>query len=169
MSRYRLFTVIALALLMTPLALLAQPQEAWESMGEPGRPRHRAFEQRFEAIAEYLELSEEQAVQCQALFQQHRDEAQMRHQRAAELRQEFRELAAATNPDLEKLGGVALEMHRQMESLRGSKEQLVADVEALLTPEQVEKFEAFLAARDVVGPRHGRQGPGRFRNRRPVD
>jgi Spy/CpxP family protein refolding chaperone len=169
MIRFKLFTVIALGLLATPVALLAQPRRAWESTDEAGWPRHRAFEQRFEAIAEYLELSEEQAVQCQALFQQHREEAQMRHQTAAELRQEFRELAAASDPDLEGLGAVALEMHRQMESLRGLKEQLAADVEAVLTPDQVEKFEAFRAARDVAGPRHGRHGPGRFGDRPPID
>lgn len=169
MFHYKLITVIALTLLAAPLALTAQPQKAWEPFGEPAGPRHRAFEQRFQGLADYLELSEEQVVQCQALFQQHREEAELRHRRAAELRQEFRDLAAATSPDLETIGGVALEMHREMESLRGLREQFVSDVEALLTPDQIEKFEAFRAARDVVGPRRGGHGRGRFGDRPPVD
>ena len=111
---------------------------------------------RMARLAEYLDLSESQIAEWQAVQDQHFEGVPDRLEvssNVADWREEFRALAAEETPDLELLGRLALDIHRAQESFRESRQQLTDELERILTPEQAEKFEALEAARDISGHR----------------
>lgn len=139
----------------------AQPPEFTAFGSDEGPRSERWQERRMSHVSEYLELSESQAAEWQAILDQHLEGAPDRQQvfkSIADRREEFRILAAEESPDLELLGQLALEIHRAHESLRASREQLDDELQRILTPEQSEKLEALEAARDISGHR-GRKSP----------
>ena len=66
-------------------------------------------------------------------------------------------LAGTQDPDLTELGSLALTMHRGAEAMRNGRTGLNAELASILTPDQLEKFEALETARETVRPR-GRKG-----------
>ena len=149
---------ILVTIVMTTSGTWAQPPDAFYPGDE--RPRHDRWQgDRMARIAEYLELSESQAAEWQATTEQHLEAVQSQRSRIESLRDEFRRLADQTNPNLEHLGQIALDLHREAETVRSSRGQLKSEFETILTPEQAERFEALAAAREIAGPggRHGRR------------
>lgn len=158
---------ITLALIaVAVLASWAQPPDFPSFGGEEGSRFEHWQEGRMARMVEYLELSESQTAEWRAILRSHSATAPDRlevFKSADTWREEFRVLAAEENPDLEQLGQLALDIHRAHEFVRTSRQQLVSELQTILTPEQAEKLEALEAARDFSAPR-GRQGP---RHRRP--
>jgi Spy/CpxP family protein refolding chaperone len=157
MLKKRYMTILATIALATS-ATWAQPPDA----SYPGeeRPRHDRWQgDRMTRIAEYLELSDSQATEWEAMTDQHLDTVRSQRSRIESLRDEFRSTADQANPDLEQLGRVALDLHREMEAARSSRGQLQAELVTILTPEQAERYEALAAARKIAGPdgHHGRR------------
>lgn len=117
-------------------------------------------ESRMDRMVEYLELSESQVAQWQSILESRASAVPDRQEVAENLaawQEEFRTLANQENPDLEQLGQIALDIHRAHESRRDSRNQLLSDLQTVLTPEQSEKLEALRAAKEFAAP-HGRQG-----------
>lgn len=135
---------------------LAQPPGSGPFGGDEGSRGAAWQADRMARVAEYLELSESQIAEWQAVQNQHFEGVQDRREvssNVAAWRDEFRALAAEETPDLEHLGQLALDIHRAHESVRESRQQLTDELERILTPEQAEKFEALEAARDIAGHR----------------
>lgn len=157
-------TLIAVA----ALAGWAQPPDSPSFGGAEGDSFERWQEGRLVRMIEYLELSESQTIEWQAIVDRHTETAPDRGEMFKSVgawREEFRVLAADDNPDLERLGQLALDIHRAHESIRGSREQFHTELQTVLTPEQADKLEALEAARDFSGrrgrkaPRHRRSSP----------
>ncbi|NHZ73245.1 MAG: periplasmic heavy metal sensor [Nitrospirae bacterium] len=150
--------VTVIGLMILPLALYAQPPGAGGFHG-PEEGHFPGGERRLEAAADYLELTDGQRVEWEGILDSHRETVRQEWQDRADLRQQFRDLAEAENPDLTELGSLALTMHRRTEAMRSGRSDLNDQLASILTPDQVEKFEALKAARDTVHPRGKRGRP----------
>jgi Spy/CpxP family protein refolding chaperone len=142
------------------MASWAQPPEAGAFSLDEDTRFGRFREERIERMVEFLELSESQTSEWQALVES-RTQSPSDHRAMAEQleswRLEFDRLAEQEDPDLERLGQLALDIHQAHAARRASREQLIDELQAILTPEQLEKLEALRATRDFVEPR-GRKG-----------
>jgi len=152
------FTVIGLMIL--PMALCAQPPAAGDFHG-PEEERRAGGDRRLEAAVDYLELTDGQRVEWDGILENHRQTVRQEWQDLAELRQQFGDLAETENPDLTELGSLALTMHRRAEAMRGGRSELSDQLASILTPDQVEKFEALKTARETIRPRGKRGRPHR--------
>lgn len=112
---------------------------------------------RFEKMANYLELDEQQAEQWMGIVEHHFQQAASHRDAIAELRSDFRQHAEMDDPDLDTLGRIALDIYTEMEATRVEREQMQSDLESILTPAQLHRFEAFRTAREFSGP--GPRGP----------
>ena len=135
----------------------------------PGDDDARFSERRAERLAkmtEYLELSDAQVDQWQEITALHQETMRSRWERIGDLRDEFGALADQEDPNLEQIGQIALDLHREMESGRASREGLLTELETILTPDQSERLEALKTARELGGERRHRgprDGEGRPR------
>lgn len=154
-----------LAVLAGAAVLLAQPGPRGDCpMGGPLAGRF--VEERFDRLADYLELSEAQRAEGEALRDRVFADARERIERAEAGFETIREMAAAEDPDPTAIGELVLRMHRDREAMREAHDAWRAELVALLTPEQVERFEAWEAARPWGdhrfgphrGPHHGPHG-----------
>ena len=119
---------------------------------------------RLEKMTEYLELSDAQATEWQAIGEQHTEAMVAHRERVGALREQFRQLAEHDDPDLEQVGQIALDLHREMETASSSRGELIQELEQILTPEQAERLTALRAAREMSGDR-GHRGPRGSKNR----
>ena len=155
---------LSITLTLTAVAVLAswaQPPDSPSFGGEEGDRFERLQEDRMVRMIEYLELSESQTIEWQAIADRHTETAPDRGEMFKSIgtwREEFRVLAADDNPDLERLGQLALDIHTAHESLRASREQFHTELQTVLTPEQADKLEALEAAKEFSG-RRGRKSP----------
>lgn len=160
-------TLIALMLgLTTALAGWAQPSDSAVFPGDGPREPGRWHAQRMERMVEYLELSESQTLEWQAILDAHRTAAPDRQQTEEMVeawQEEFRTLADQAEPDLERLGQLALDIHRSRESRSLSRERLFTELRSVLTPEQSDKLDALQAARELSHPRRDGRGPRQHR------
>lgn len=144
----RPITVLVLAgvaALSVAAILVAEPGHG--RRGEMGPAAERFLEHRFERLAEYLELSEAQRAEAEALREQWFGDARERHEAMAASFEKVREMAAAENPDATAIGELVIQMHREREAMKAAHEGYRAELTKLLTPEQAEKLEAWEAAR----------------------
>ena len=152
---------IALLAAMLCIPAIAQPPDFAVYPGEetPGHGRFR--EDRLARMVEYLELSDAQATEWEAIAARHQETARARFEHIGKLRNEFRSLAEQDNPNLEQVGQIALELHREMETARSSRGEVFEELQEILTPEQAERLQALKAAREFSEERgrRGRRGP----------
>ncbi|MEJ2084881.1 MAG: Spy/CpxP family protein refolding chaperone [Acidobacteriota bacterium] len=146
--------LIAIFIELLPFALSAQPfgRDPEDSMHGEWNPGSR-----LEKMARFLELDEQQAEQWLQIVERHFAQASSHQDSIAELRRQFRQQAKLDEPDLNALGRIALDIHNEMETTRLEREQMKSDLESILTPDQLDRFEAFRTAREFAGPRP--QGP----------
>ena len=148
--------LVATLLGFAAFSLSAQPPDS--RLGDPST-REWDHSKRFERIAEFLELSTDQAEQWMAIVDEQQSRGNLRRVEIADLRAQFDELADQDPPDFDQLGRVALEIHHEIEAVRRERDQIKVDLELLLTPEQVERFQELHASRESPGA--GQGGPRR--------
>ncbi|MDH3402932.1 MAG: periplasmic heavy metal sensor [Acidobacteriota bacterium] len=156
-----LWTGLALALGITAAASAGDGhgRHGRGFFGDPARMEEHHAE-RFERVAAFLDLSEQQVDQWQTLHAGRVEAMQARHEELEALHERIRELAEAADPDAAAVGELVIEAHRKMAAARAEGEALHAEALALLTPEQRERFEAMQHLRG--GPRgDGPWGHGR--------
>ena len=149
--------IAAIGLVALPIALIAQPSGRERFPGEEEEGRLPGAERRLEAAADYLELTDGQRVEWEEILDLHRETVRQEWQELAEVRQQFRTLADTENPDLSELGALALTLHRGTEAMHDRRSRLDDELASILSPDQVEKFEALKTARETVRPR-GKRG-----------
>lgn len=158
-----------LAVLATAAALLAQPGPGRHCpMGAAmhGPMAERFLEHRFDRLADHLELSEAQRVETEALRERLLADIEERIGEARSGFETIHEMAAAEDPDPTAIGELVIRMHRDRQALREAHEAYRAELVGLLTPEQVERLEAWEAAHpwgehrfgSHRGPHHGPHG-----------
>lgn len=113
-----------------------------------------------ERLAEYLELDESQRIEWQTLREEHRAALEPVLAEMKANRESLRTLLESDAADPTTVGEIVLAGRDLKNQLKAAREQLDADLVAVLTAEQQEKFEAFKAAAGERGPRgRGRRGP----------
>jgi Spy/CpxP family protein refolding chaperone len=120
--------------------------------------REEMAERHFDRLAEFLELSDTQREQIEALHQEILGEVPARF---AALRENFarvHEMAGAEAPDPMAIGELVIAMHREHESIEADRDRFHEEAAKLLTPEQAERFEAWQAARPWPGEDGGPMG-----------
>lgn len=168
--KQKCFALAVMLVLGACTVLWAQPPDPGLDSRHSGPFASHWQTERWQRVAEYLKLAPDQQSEWQRLLQSHRDQVAARWQRLGDLRVQFRGLAAESSPDLEQLGQVALDIHREMEIARSADEDLTAALESVLTPEQLESFMSLRAARRLMRPQRGHEGrPHRRQLARPVE
>jgi Spy/CpxP family protein refolding chaperone len=140
--------------------LSAQPPDFAVYPGDQESRLAERHDERLARITDYLELSEAQVGEWQEIAARHHEQAGQRRDRIASLREEFRTLAEQETPNLEQLGQTALDLHREMETMRTGRDEIMAEIETILTPEQSEKLAALKAARELGADRGHRRPRG---------
>ena len=156
----RILNLAAIGALILTCALVAQPPGG-EGFMRPESGRSPGGERRLEAAAEYLQLTDDQRVEWQGILAQHRETVRREWQELADLRERFRFLAETQDPDLAELGSLALTMHRRSEAMRDLRFSLDERLTSILTPDQLERYEALETARETVRSRGHRGRPHR--------
>ena len=156
--------LVAAVLVLVALGpLTAQQQGFGKNRDARGPGGERPGAGRLESVAQELDLSDEQSAKWQATIDEHFQSREATRKQMGELREEFNRLAETENPDLERLGEIALTLHREVRNTRPDRQQLITDLKAILTPEQVEQFDSLVASRQFAGPRERpmrRERPG---------
>jgi len=148
MNMRKITLLAAAALILVALRpVTAQSQGFARPRDGRGPGGERTGAARLEALAEELDLSEEQAAKWQATIDEHFQSREATHKQIADLREEFNRLAETENPDLERLGEIALILHREVRDTRPLRQQLVTELKEILTPEQMELFDTLVASR----------------------
>ena len=124
-----------------------------ERPGGPGRPGR--GEARFERMAEYLGLSEEQQATWKSLHEQEKTEMEPLMQQGRELHQRLRAAMDAQNPDPAAVGAATLALKQHREKVKAAHEAFGERLKGVLSDEQKAKFEAFKTAHRGD---HGRRG-----------
>jgi Spy/CpxP family protein refolding chaperone len=143
-----------LAVLAAGAVLVAQPGPGHH--GPMGPMAERFVEHRFDRLADHLELSDAQRVEAEALRERLFADVKERIATAGTTFETIHEMAGAENPDATAIGELVIQMHRDREAMREAHDAFRAELVALLTPEQVERLEAWEAAH----PWGEHRGPG---------
>ena len=114
-----------------------------------------------ERLARYLELDESQRAEWQAIREDGREEAKAIFDELRANRESLRALLEAGGADPAEVGQIVLDGHALEQSMRVFREGVDEKLAAVLTSEQVDKWEAYKAARETRGPRGHRRGPRR--------
>ena len=109
-------------------------------------------------IAEHLGLSDEQKAQWKAIHEKARVTGEPLMKAAGEARQSFDKALQTDNADATTVGQAALAMKAAQTNVEAHHKGIFAEVKAILTPEQLAKFEE--AQSRVRRPGPGGFGPG---------
>jgi len=154
-----LFTIAAAALLVAPA--LAQP-------GPMGRGGHGPHEpgMGLDRMIRHLDLTEEQRQQLEQLQARHRDATRAVRDQLRAAHERFAELAHAETLDEAALREAAAEMAELRSEMMLSRVSMRREVDAILTPEQLEQLQQMRQGRrhgpGGRGPGRGGQGPHGF-------
>lgn len=137
--------------------------------GEDGDPAlfERFHDRRLEHLAGFLDLTEQQVAQWQAVHESRRGAMEGHRESLHALHGRIDELAGAEDPDAAAVGELVIEAHRRRQAVRAEVEAVHEELMSLLTPEQRDRFEAMRepgSDHDLRG-RHGRRGGHRPRFR----
>ena len=152
MRRRNVTMIAAVALLVTAFAWAQVPP------GQGGPPGDRPHQGK-NILFEFLQLSEAQITAWESLVQSHRDANQPLQEQMRGLHEELRTALEADTKDANLIGSIMISIEELRDELMASRETLEASLEALLTPDQLIRYEAFRAAQAMFGLRQG-PGPG---------
>jgi len=168
MTHRKTITLIALALLtLLPLAALAQPGQGRGpggpggrgGPGGPGGPGRHMF-----PPPGYLDLTEDQIEASQAIRETVRAELDGTRETGRALREQLHAALEGDNPDATAIGQLAIDLHALRTQTRSVLEDAESQFAALLTAEQLEKWENFKELRaNRRGPRHHERAREGFR------
>lgn len=128
------------------------PHAAFGPGGQDGPPRFL-----LPRIAELLDLTDAQIAQAKALLEELKVSGEPLREQGEALRAELRELLEGNAPDATAVGTLVIELHGLAEEGRALRDQFEGDFAAILTPEQLERWELAKDLRGFIGGPHGRR------------
>lgn len=147
-SRIGVAAVLILAALTATAAWSQGPQKRFA-----GGPRHQAAR-----LVEFLELTDTQKADWKAVHQAQSGVMKELQTRMAENRKSLHEALESDNPNPTEIGELTLAGRDLRSEAEGNRQELRASLEAILTSEQIERWEAYDAANGDRRSR-GRRGP----------
>jgi len=159
-QREHIFGAAAAALLLLAWSSTAATPAERRGPGGPGG--HGPGVQMLERAGRALQLTEQQQQQAHQLFESRRAEMDALHAQMRGAHERFEAALEAKSPDVNRVGQIAIEQHRLRQKGQALHEELSKAFQALLTPEQQQKFELLKAMRegDGDGPHRGPFGHG---------
>ncbi len=137
-TRLGLFRLIPAALLIAGIAASSLAQDA------PGR--RRASQQRFPLCLMVLDLTAEQRTEVHAILQAAWPDLRVRVAAVATSGEVLRAALHAEPADACTVGAAALDVEAAVQAVREGRDALKAQLAAVLTPEQLARFEGCLDA-----------------------
>lgn len=114
---------------------------------DPGRMRgHHRGPMDVDRLARFLDLTAAQKTQVQQLQERTRESLEPLFTEHRQLREQVRSLLDS-NADATTVGKAVIAAHQQGDRIRAARDQHEAELEALLTPEQRERWSALKEAR----------------------
>ena len=117
---------------------------------------------RIERLVEYLDLSDAQKVQIEESMASHHEDRQATAETLRATNQALQGMLESGSPDATAIGTKVIEIHGLRQQMGADQAARMTALRELLTPEQVEKLDALMAARDFArgdrGPRGERKG-----------
>jgi Spy/CpxP family protein refolding chaperone len=126
-------------------ALLVFPLAAQAQQNRHRRPRCHDLR----AIARFLQLSEQQVEQARAIYQEFRETVEPLREQIPPLREELSTLLEGENPAAAEVGQIVVDIDALHDQVEDAKEAADAEFEALLTEEQLARWQEF---QDVCRP-----------------
>jgi Spy/CpxP family protein refolding chaperone len=169
----QLTMVAAVALMLAPTVLSAQPHSergmrpgsdgALSNGGDPSA--------RMERLIEYLDLSDAQRVQIEESMIEHRESRQALSQSMRARNESLQAMLESATPDATAIGNSVLERHELRKQMTAHQEAQISALRQMLTPEQAEKFDALMSAREFTRGEGGGRGQrkGRHSGQKPTD
>jgi Spy/CpxP family protein refolding chaperone len=124
-------------LFLLALPLLAQPPAGNRGPRDPESILHNP-----RALARYLKLTPAQVTAAQKLFDELKATVEPLRQAQQGLRDDLRDQLEAASPNACEVGQAALAVHANREKIEAAFETFDTKFSALLTPEQLAKYEA---------------------------
>jgi Spy/CpxP family protein refolding chaperone len=143
MNPRKTIAVVLLALLILPVLAAAAP-----GRGGPG-PEEILRNPRL--LARYLKLTEAQAAQLRTFSAELKTSLEAIRTARRPLEQSFHTLITATSPNACAVGDAALALHANSEQAKAALETFDDKFSAILTPEQLARYEALKAAAHALG------------------
>jgi Spy/CpxP family protein refolding chaperone len=150
---------------LVALPLLAQPPGGGPGPGVGGpEGAHGPGGFPLRGLAAFLDLTEQQIEDARALLEDLAAELRPLAEEARAVREELAALLDAADPDPAEVGALVVELHGIGDEMKAARDDFDAAFSALLTPDQLERWEVLKEARGLFrgqGRRghHGR-GPG---------
>ena len=168
MTRTTAFTALMAFFMLTGVAV-AQPA-GFEPPGRdgfgPGDERH--HERRLEAMTEYLDLTEAQVYEWETLAESQRESRGASFDALRDGHEAVQELLDSEAPDATRVGQLVIDLHEQRLSIHAQRESDLEALKQILTPDQVEKLDAMMAAKEF-GRERGHRGRGQRSGDRSAD
>lgn len=152
MKNPRILTTVVLTALIAALALPALAQAAEAARG----PNPAELLNNPRALARYLRLTPEQVETFRQLRQELQNTLRPLHEQQRELRGQLRDQLEAASPDACAIGETSIDLHEVGEQIRAALERFDEQFSAILTPEQLARYEALKElARQLRGGEDG--------------
>jgi len=132
---------LALAMLLTPALLLADPGNGSRNGPSPDQILHNP-----RLLARYLHLTPEQATQAKALFATLAAALKGVHDQEKPLQDQLEGLLAGSNPSACDVGAIVVEIDGLRDQARAALGTFDDAFSAILTPEQLARYEALKEA-----------------------
>ena len=153
-------------IILATLALLIGSAAFAQGRGFRGRSAHpkamgmqQGPGQGFDALAQYLGLTDAQKTEWQNLREATKTTVQPLMEQGRSIRDQIHTALQDGNADPTAVGKLVVQKYQIGQQIRAAHDKLQADLKATLTADQQVKFDAFNAARQAMGRGPGR-GPG---------
>jgi Spy/CpxP family protein refolding chaperone len=133
---------VALAALLGVALMAAAQPDPTEGRGRGHRPFVRALRGGLATVA----LTDDQRTKVKEILASKKDAGLALRQKMRTDASALRDLAGAANPDAAAVGAVFLKVRADREAARTMAKGVLADVKAVLTPDQQTKLDGYLAA-----------------------
>jgi len=110
-------------------------------------------------LTAFLDLTEQQIEDARALLEDLAAELRPLAEEARGVREELHALLETDDPDPAEVGALVVELHGIGDEMRAARDEFDTAFSALLTPDQLERWEVLKDARGVFRG-HGRRGHG---------
>jgi Spy/CpxP family protein refolding chaperone len=159
-----LLAAAVLALIALPLAAQhAAVSATTGATGAPGEGGHAGMlAAHIHGMVKELNLTDDQKAAAKPIFQEIHAQAQPIHQQLGTIHQQLQTALNSPSPDATAIGNLVIQSHQLMQQMKPILEAADQKFQAILTPDQLTKYQALKASHDFPGGlmKHGMVGMG---------